>query len=65
MMVCKLHFKVSVIFEKGRVVNVAQSFKEVSRKDLQPCEPALGKLTEDVIKDGISGYQDKCGLLET
>lgn len=51
------------------MVNVAQNFKEVSREDLQPCEPvslmpALGKLTEDMIIDGISGNLDKCDLLE-
>lgn len=39
MVVCKLYPKISLIFEKGRMVNVAQNFKEVSREDLQPCEP--------------------------
>lgn len=29
-----------------------------------PLMPALGKLREDMIKDGISGNQDKCDLLE-
>lgn len=51
------------------MVNVAQNFKEVSREDLQPREPvslvpAIGRLTEDMIIDGIGGNLDKCDLLE-
>lgn len=45
MVVCNLSLKVSLIPEEGRVVNVAQIFKGVSRKDLQACEPdvCIGK----------------------
>lgn len=59
MVVCKLYYKVSLIFKNGRGVNMYEILERFLGKISNPGSlmPALDKLAEDMIKDEISGIR--------